>query len=60
MTYVEISVSNGPGTLLFHHVVATKDLYETDFAGFDDFAVQTLTEQEALAWKDMHGGWIAV
>lgn len=56
MTYLEIAVSDGPGTLTSHVVIELTHPVKIT----PDMAVQTMTEEQAQEFHAMHGGWIAV
>ena len=59
MIYVEIAESSGKGRLTSHRVERRR--YRTVFVAFSKSVVaQTLTEQEAKEWHDIHGGWVAI
>jgi hypothetical protein len=59
MTYIEIAVSDGPGTLVQHFVF---DIGHAEFIRvphFDEFIIQTLTKAEYTDFIAMHGGTVA-
>jgi hypothetical protein len=65
MTYIEIAVSDGPGTLLYHTVMnaASYSAFDGIFYGLTKaakgFICQTLTEPEYQDFIAMHGGTVA-
>lgn len=67
MTYVEVAIAEGPGTLVCHIVETHEDGIESMMSfskwiesSASDAAFQTLTEEQAKEFREIHGGWIAV